>query len=330
MSFELIKRRVIKQGRLANILWPLRSNGLYCFNFHRVGDVNNTPFDPCVYSCDAENFQLYLDFFQSNFRIIDLKELCSIIQTGTPIKEKLALITFDDGYLDNYEVAFPRLKAMGIPATFFVTTSLIGSTVVPWWDEIAWHVKQFSGQSFKLSIWPEAISLPEKRNASVIRKVLSRVKSFPTQIDLQLNELRELTNKKMPVELTENLFMKWEHLSELEKNGISIGAHSHTHRILSSLTNEDLIYELTESKELLEKYLGKSVASLSYPVGGESSYHSSMFKLLDDIGYQVGFTFRNLVNRETKNKNYEIGRLSIDRAFDEKFLKEMILSSPKL
>lgn len=329
MSFELIKRQVIKRGRLANILWPLRSNGLYCFNFHRIGDVTKAPFDPCVYSCDADNFQKYLAFFQSSFRIIDLNELYSIVKTGEPIKEKLALITFDDGYRDNYEVAYPILKQMGIPATFFITTSLVGSSVIPWWDDIAWHIKQLAGQSFKLSIWPDNITLPANIDAEVIRRVLNRIKSFPKKIDLQLQELKVLTKKEIPAELSNNLFVQWEHLKELEQNGVSIGAHSHTHRILSSLNKEDLIYELTESKRLLEAYLNKPIESLSYPVGGESTYHNSMFKLLDDIGYKVGFTFRRMVSRKMKNNNYELGRLSIDRAFDEKFLKEHILTSPK-
>lgn len=330
MSFELIKRQVIKQGRLANALWPLRSNGLYCFNFHRIGDANKTPFDPCVFSCDAENFQHYLDFFQANFRIIDLNELFSIIKQGKPIKEKLALITFDDGYRDNYEVAYPMLKAMNIPATFFVTTSLVGSKVIPWWDEIAWHVRQLSGQSFKLSIWPESITLPKNIYASSIRKVLSRVKSFPAQLDLQLNELRVLSGKEIPIEFSDNLFVQWGHLKELTQNGMSIGAHSHTHRILSSLKSEDLTYELTESKRLLEDYLEQAVDSLSYPVGGASTYNNSMFKLLDDIGYQVGFTFRRMVDRNIQAHKFELGRLSIDRAFEEQFLKEMILTSPKV
>ena len=330
MTLELIKRQIVKRGKLANILWPYRSNGLYCFNFHRIGDASQTEFDPCVYSCDSDNFQLYLEFFQSNFRIIDLKELCSIIKTGKVINEKLALITFDDGYRDNYDVAFPILKAMDIPATFFVTTSLIGSNVVPWWDEIAWHVKQFSGGSFKLSIWPDAITLPDNRDANVIRRVLSRVKSFPAQINLQLAELRALTKKEIPANIADNLFMKWEHLKELEENTVSVGAHSHTHRILSSLSDTELIYELTESKRLLEDYLKLSIESLSYPVGGDSTYNNTMFKLLDEIGYKAGFTFRSIINRNIKANNFELGRLSIDRAFNKQFLKEMILTSPKV
>ena len=184
MSFERIKRQIIKKGRLANVLWPLRSNGLYCFNFHRIGDATTTAFDPCVFSCDIESFQQYLDFLQSNFRIIDLKELYAIIREDIPIKEKLALITFDDGYRDNYEVAFPILKSMNIPATFFITTSLVGSKIIPWWDEIAWHLRQIAGQSLKLSMWSEAVLVPKSVNTDIIRQVLGQVKSFLSLIHI--------------------------------------------------------------------------------------------------------------------------------------------------
>lgn len=329
MSIGLIKKLAVKQASLAKLMWPYRTNGLYCFNFHRLGNANKTPFDPCVYSCDAQNFQIYLEFFKSNFRIINLTELYAIISAGQPIKEKLALITFDDGYRDNFDIAYPLLKAMNIPATFFVTTSLIESNKVPWWDEIAWHVKQLPGQELKLSIWPNGIAIPEIIDSDVIRKVLSRVKAFPAKINNQLEELRSITKKEIPADLSDNLFMGWEQLQEAEKNGISIGAHSHTHRILSSLPQEELIYELTESKRLLEKYLTNPIESISYPVGGASTYHNSMFKLLNELGYLVGFTFCNMVHRDITNKNYELGRLSIDRPFNELFLKQMILSSPK-
>ena len=163
MVLNLIKRQIIKQGRLTNIIWPLRSNGLYCFNFHRIGDAEKTPFDPCVYSCDGENFEKYLNFFQKNFRIIDINELHAIIQSGKPVNERLALITFDDGYSDNYHVAYPILKAMNIPATFFITTSLVESNIVPWWDEIAWHIKQIDMPELSLSSWKASISLSKTR-----------------------------------------------------------------------------------------------------------------------------------------------------------------------
>ena len=111
---------------------------------------------------------------------------------------------------------------------------------------------------------------------------------------------------------------------------MNIGAHSHTHRVLSTLTSDELVYELTESKRLLENFLHKPIASLSYPVGGESTYNNTMFKLLDEIGYQSGFTFRNMVTKNITQHKFELGRLSIDRAFDEQFLKEMILTAPKV
>lgn len=329
MSFELIKRQIIKRGRLANILWPLRSNGLYCFNFHRIGDASNTPFDPCVYSCDQENFKQYILFLREHFRIIDMKELDQIITQGKKVREKLALITFDDGYYDNYEIAYPILKAYKVPATFFVTTSLISSNIIPWWDEIAWHVKCLAGKSVKLSIWPEAITLPDKVDADIIRRILGKVKSFPAQINSQLSELQALTQQEVPSALSQQLFMQWCHLTELENNSITIGAHSHTHRILSSLSPKDLTYELTESKRLLEQHLSHPIESLSYPVGGESTYQKTMFTLLSKLGYHMGFTFRPYVNRRIQKNRYELGRLSIDRPFNEQFLKEMILTSPK-
>jgi peptidoglycan/xylan/chitin deacetylase (PgdA/CDA1 family) len=64
---------------------------------------------------------------------VPLRELVSRIERGKSIDRHLA-ITFDDGYLDNFENARPVLEKLSLPATFFVVTDWMGTDVVPWWD----------------------------------------------------------------------------------------------------------------------------------------------------------------------------------------------------
>ena len=114
MKYQVIKRQLIKRAKLSHLLWPYRKNGLYCFNFHRIGNPAEADFDPCVYSCTAESLDKYLAFFKSHFKVINNDQLCDLLNKGTPLEEKLALITFDDGYRDNFELAYPLLKLHGI------------------------------------------------------------------------------------------------------------------------------------------------------------------------------------------------------------------------
>jgi peptidoglycan/xylan/chitin deacetylase (PgdA/CDA1 family) len=60
------------------------------------------------------------------------------------------LITFDDGYLDNYEIAFPILRSHVVQGVFFLATSMVGSCQVPWWDHIAYLMKTARRRRFSL------------------------------------------------------------------------------------------------------------------------------------------------------------------------------------
>ncbi len=322
-----LKLQVIKRLNLSRILWSSLDNGLYCFNFHRIGNWKEASFDPCVYSCDAENFRKHLLFLQANFRIISLEELSEIIKNKQVVTEKLALITFDDGYSDNYHVAYPILKSLNLTATFFITTSLIGANTVPWWDEIAWHVKHCAGQSIQLNDWVKPIVINRKVSREDIRKVLQKIKNKPEKISEQLFELKTIASTKINNNLQKNLFMSWDQVNEMARNNMSFGAHSHTHRVFSSLSMSEVEFEVAESKRLIERNLCKPVKSLSYPIGHANTYHHSMFDIIEKKGYEFAFSFRGVVNHQPSKNRFELGRFSIDQPFSDRILKEMILSA---
>ena len=242
--------------------------------------------------------------------------------------KKLAYITFDDGYLDNYQLAFPILTAMKIPATFFVATGLIESQTIPWWDEIAWHIKQCDLNELKLPSWNKVITLSAKNKSENIRQVLSQFKSASTQIEAQLVELRSITGLSLSHYTSE--FMTWAQLLEMESAGMTIGAHSHSHRIFSSLNATDLSHELSHAKKLLEEQLANEVLSISYPVGNASTYNKDMFDEIEHQGYLLAFTFRYFINQQLSANKFQLGRFSISEAFDEIKFMELCLNAPTL
>ena len=97
--------------------------------FHRVNDL--LPEDGLTIS--SRKFDRFCRFFRNNFNVVTLDEFVTRLETGQSLAGSLA-ITFDDGYLDNFEVAAPILRAYSLPATFFVVTGFLGSTIVPEWD----------------------------------------------------------------------------------------------------------------------------------------------------------------------------------------------------
>jgi peptidoglycan/xylan/chitin deacetylase (PgdA/CDA1 family) len=96
-------------------------------------------------------FERYCRFFRQHFRVISLPELVSKLERGERLHRELA-ITFDDGYLDNFENAAPILERYSLPATFFVVSDWMGSSVVPWWD-------RESGEAPRWMSWDQVRSL---------------------------------------------------------------------------------------------------------------------------------------------------------------------------
>lgn len=97
--------------------------------FHRVDD--RYPSDPIT--CTRAQFTAFCDFFARYFIVVSLGELVDRLQSGADISRRL-VITFDDGYRDNYQFAATELRRRGLPACFFVATDYIGTDTIPWWD----------------------------------------------------------------------------------------------------------------------------------------------------------------------------------------------------
>ncbi len=100
--------------------------------FHRVDDRCASD----AISCSVEKFDRFCSFFRRYFVVVPLSQLVDKLRRGEDIGRHLA-ITFDDGYLDNHDIAAPRLKQQQLPACFFIATDFIGSNKVPWWDREA-------------------------------------------------------------------------------------------------------------------------------------------------------------------------------------------------
>jgi peptidoglycan/xylan/chitin deacetylase (PgdA/CDA1 family) len=84
-------------------------------------------------TCGAAKFEAFCRFFAKYFRVPPLSEQIAACRDGRDVGGTLS-ITFDDGYLDNIEIAVPILRRLQLPATFFITTGFIGSQLVPQWD----------------------------------------------------------------------------------------------------------------------------------------------------------------------------------------------------
>jgi len=253
-----------------------------------------------------------MQYFKKHFTVITLDDIPEILE-GKIKDKRYALITFDDGYIDNYSKAFPILVKNGISATFFLATNFIDNAEIPWWDRIAYLVRHAQVNEIKLENWSESIILRKENISTIIRQVLDLVK---INDGLAIEDILVELEKKLQIpngELNSSvpLFMTWDMAREMHEAGMGFGSQTCSHRIMSHLTISEQNYEAKVSKELIDMKLNTDIKAFAYPVGGKDSFTENTIEIIKKY-YEVSFSFISGINTSKRLNEFCIERISVD------------------
>jgi peptidoglycan/xylan/chitin deacetylase (PgdA/CDA1 family) len=285
-----------------------RRECLIVLNHHRIGDYYATPYDTGTFSVTLEDLDAQLHFLKRVVRCIGLEEAMACIQGKARLGGPAVLLNFDDGYRDNYDLAFPCLRSHGVPAAFFLPTAFIGSDHIPWWDRVAYMVKKSSVRRFAIA-YPKPLQCDvAAQGRDMVLLSLFRAYKSPEMTDPErfLAQLSEALECAPPA--NERLFMEWEHAREMLRAGMGFGSHTHTHELLGKAPPDRQRDELTRSKELIEKHLGIACDAVAYPYGLRSSFTPETMALAREAGYRVGFSFYGGINRPNRIDTFNVFR----------------------
>ena len=298
-----------------------RRPGLIVLTYHRIAELEMDPFYDPVISATPESFRTQIQWLHSRMRIITLDELINQVVGGLSWREPVMLLTFDDGYRDNFEFAAPLLREQNIPATFFIPTGFVELAKLPWWDHIAYVIKQTRVRRFVVNRCPTRRQSPleiDLEAMSLTTAIASIIRAFLDEtIPDELWFLDQLTQACM-VEfdskaLGRNLFMSWANVRELADSSLAftIGSHSHSHRKLATLDIDAQSDELARSKQILQAKLERPIKALAYPYGWPGTYTIQTKALATEAGYNFAFSAREGVNRLDGFDHYEVKRLGV-------------------
>lgn len=286
-----------------------RRPSLTVLNYHRIGNPEHCPYDPALYSATPDFFDEQITYFKRRFRVISLAEALHTVECG--IKEPALLITFDDGYIDNYTLAFPILRSHSVPATFFVATSFVDTNRVPWWDSIAYMLRHSRTVDPAISYpRPLQVNLSDFRTA--LRRVLRAYKS-PLMRDPErfLTEVSQTTGIPPIREASHPLFMTWDQVREMASSGMDIGSHTHRHEILSALSADEQELDLRISKAAILRHIATQADTLAFPVGKRESFSAETREALRRTGYSAAFSFYGGINLPGRIDRYDIRRMPV-------------------
>jgi peptidoglycan/xylan/chitin deacetylase (PgdA/CDA1 family) len=229
-------KRAIK--RMASALFPQSDRHTVILAYHSIGSASS-------FSQPIERFEEQMQILAERFTVVPLPALLEALQAGG---ERLAAITFDDGFEDLYTCAFPILRKRGFPFTVFLTTGFLegGRGFFEWSPHYA--------------------------------------------------GLGPLT---------------WQQIREMMFEGCYVGSHTHSHARLSDCTIDEMLADLTQSKNILESHTGNEVSVLAYPFGQPHDYDQRVMTAATKAGYSSAFTGLQTCLTSITNR-YEIPRIMID------------------
>lgn len=290
-------------------------NGVLILNYHRVGDAEASQADRSLWSASAEQFDDQLAWLSRHADVIGPDDLEETVQRGR--RGRHVMLTFDDGYRDNYEIAFPLLQAYGVTATFFLTTGFLDNPRLPWWDEIAWMVRQ--GDT------------PPDQQAAKIGELTARYKQLPASMTKRfLNDLgREHGCGRCPREVGASEWMTWDMAREMRDGGMSIGGHTVDHPVLSSLPVSRQEQQVVTCARRLKKELGEPMRLFAYPVGSRQAFTAETMRILRRHQVRMAFSFYGGYQRFGGWNSMDIPRAHMGPRCDVPTLRAM-LNFPQL
>ena len=299
MSYKLLIARTLqKLGILRALELHDTKPGILIVNHHRIGQAHETGFDRDLFSATVDELDAQVQYFKRRAPIVSGEELEDLVSGKTPLKRLHVAFTFDDGYLDNYTRAFDVFRSAGCTAAFFLVSDYVGTSTVPWWDEIAYRIRNTKRTEINLGYpAPLKLTMNGHREESIISGLKHYKRSDNVCSDEFMAEIRRETDCELPA--PRRRFLNWDEAREMRDAGMTIGSHTRSHPILGRLPAESQKQELEDSKREIEHQLGSKVRALAYPVGAKNCFSDVTEQIAMNAGYRMCFSAYGGINDVT-------------------------------
>ena len=267
--------------------------------YHRVLDLQREK-DFCSLPgiiVSVKMFDEQMKYLSENYNVISLENLVDSLKNNLPFPKKGVVITFDDGWKDNFSFAFPTLKKYNLPATIFLTSGYIGTNKIFWPEQVISILKSeknLKEKSKNLSdeIYPSVIQdcLDElvqykKPYWDILTDLIEYLK-YSTEVkrEVIIDDLKKRMKSSGELFSDRPSLLNWEEIGILEKNYISFGSHSINHPILTQLDKAEAKKEIFDSKREIEKKLSRPVLAFAYPNGDLNDWVKDLVKQAGYLG----------------------------------------------
>ena len=276
-------------------------------NYHRIGPVTD---EWMITPLHQKIFEKQMKYLSENYEIISLNNLNEMIIKGS-IPKKAVVITFDDGYKDNYKFAFPILKKYNIPATMFLTTGPIEQKEMFWWDKINYVLSHTDVKSIDLNDIGTYQLISDEDKIKSGFNIVEKLKTIKNdKKESIIKNLIDITHVNIPDKLGNQHVLSWNEIKKMDKNGIDFGAHTVNHPILTKVTLDEAKWEIVNSKNIIEEVLERKINSFAYPNGQNDDFNKRILSLVKNSGFNCSVSFLPGLVKNSVNELYKLKRSS--------------------
>jgi len=279
--------------------------------YHRIDDLDAEPdLDPGLVSATPENFRAQMEAIASHYTAIGLEQLIAAHRGGEGLPPRAVLLTFDDGYQDFADHAWPVLESLGLPAVLFVPTRFPDAAGPGfWWDRLHAALTRTREASVEVSGLGR-IEFEDEGSRRAAHKIL-RTHAKTLDHNQAMDWLDQVIEQLAEVPSVHRV-LGWDALRELASEGLSVCSHGDRHALCTRLSPEDLAEDLMVSRKRIEAELGEWAPPpvIAYPA---SASNAAVREAARSAGYELAFGGRRGIDRVPLEDAFEVMRLPVHR-----------------
>lgn len=268
---------------------------------------------------EPETFRLHIKLLKEKFTIMPLSEWIDRKQAGKTLPINACALTFDDGWADNYQYAFPIIQQEQVPITLFAVSDMLGSNTHFWPNQVAELLTALPLEDLQQLEWLQAHLEPAtagKLSRDHISGVIQRLKQYPD--DLIQQWLEDTWKTTAHEKASEQPLVNWQQLKEMAHSGlVDVGSHTCNHyRLREDLNHPLMEKEITRSQQRLQQELDQPVDLFCYPNGDVCAAAEALVKK----HYKAAVTTRHGINT-TRTDNTRLLRIGLQEGSSNSQIK---------
>lgn len=299
---------------------------LYISMYHYTRDLKHSRY-PEIKGLDVKLFREQIAFMKSNFNIVTMEQVLEAISTKDKLPEKALLLTFDDGYADNYNVAMPILEEYGVQGSFFIpgktfTTHqlldvnkihyvLASANIYNLVEDLKKEMDYYRGQEFQYTPTEELFAKYAVASRFDIKETVFVKQMLQTVLPEKLRNIisSKLFAKYVGVteeQLAYELYMSEEQIRTMKRHGMFIGIHGYDHYWLGNLPVEQMENDISLALDALDEFVDRKQWVMNYPYG---NYNKDVLAYISKQGACLGLTTEVRLADIDKDNPLELPRL---------------------